>query len=172
LSAIVMQNAPLYPEAPRGWWAALGEYWADGSAEHRRASRAYLDLDSVRGQYVHGVEDPSLIDPDNWVVDKALIDRPGIDEIMLDMLYDIRNNVPTFTAMQGFLRERRPPTLVATGANDEIFPEEVVRQILADHSDAEYHALPTGHFALEDKAPEIAALMRDFLARTVLRPNR
>ena len=63
----------------------------------------------------------------------------------------------------------RPPTLVATGANDEIFPEEVGRQILTDHPDAEYHALQTGHFALEDKAAEIAALMRDFLARTVPR---
>ena len=52
------------------------------------------------------------------------------------------------------------------GANDEIFPEQVVRQILTDHPDAEYHALQTGHFALEDKAAEIAALMRDFLART------
>lgn len=57
---------------------------------------------------------------------------------MLDLLYDIRNQVPVFKAMQEFLRERRPPTLVATGANDEIFPEEVVRQILTDHPDAEY----------------------------------
>jgi pimeloyl-ACP methyl ester carboxylesterase len=85
---------------------------------------------------------------------------------MLDLLYDIRNQVPTFKAMQEFLRKRRPATLVSTGANDEIFPEEVVRQILADHADAEYHALPTGHFALKDKASEIAALMRDFLARS------
>ena len=71
--------------------------------------------------------------------------------------------------MQEFLREHRPPVRVATGANDEIFPEQVVRQILTDQPDAEYHALQTGHFALEDKAAEIAALMRDFLARTVPR---
>jgi pimeloyl-ACP methyl ester carboxylesterase len=88
---------------------------------------------------------------------------------MLDLLYDIPNQVPVFKAMQEFLHDRRPPTLVAPGANDEIFPEEVVRQILTDHPGAEYHALPTGHFALEDKAAEIAALMRDFLARTVPR---
>jgi pimeloyl-ACP methyl ester carboxylesterase len=167
LTAVIAQNAPLYPEEPRGWWATLGRYWADGSAEHREASRAYLELDGLRGQYLYGVRDPSVIDPDNWVIDKALIDRPGVDEIMLDLLYDIRNNVPTFTAMQGFLRDRRPPTLVATGANDEIFPEEVVRQVLGDHPDAEYHALDTGHFALEDKADEIAALIRDFLARAL-----
>jgi pimeloyl-ACP methyl ester carboxylesterase len=169
LSAIIVQNAPLYPEEPRGWWATLGQYWADGSASHRQASRSYLDLDGLRGQYLSGVQDPSLIDPDNWVIDKALIDRPGVDEIMLDLLYDIPNQAPMFRAMQEFLRDRRPPTLVATGANDEIFPEQVVRQILTDDPDAEYHALQTGHFALEDKAAEIAALMRDFLARTVPR---
>ena len=96
----------------------------------------------------------------------ALIDRPGVDEIMLDLLYDIRNQAPTFKAMQEFLRDRRPPTLVATGANDEIFPEEVGRQILTDPG-AEYHALDTGHFALEDKGDEIAGLMRDFLKRAL-----
>jgi len=166
LSAIIVQNAPLHPWEPRGWWATLGQYWADGSAEHRHAARSYLDLEGLRGQYLSGVQDPSRIDPDNWLIDKALIDRPGVDEIMLDLLYDIRNNVPTFEAMQKFVRERRPRTLVATGANDKIFPEEVVRQILTDLPDAEYHALQTGHFALEDKAAEIAAVMRDFLAGT------
>jgi pimeloyl-ACP methyl ester carboxylesterase len=169
ITAIIAQNAPLYPEEPRGWWATLGQYWADGPAEHRDASRACLDLDGLRAQYLFGVRDSSLVDPDNWVIDKALIDRPGVDEIMLDLLYDIRNNGPTFKAMQEFLRDRRPPTLVATGGNDEIFPEDVVRQVLTDHPAAEYHALDTGHFALEDKAGEIAGLMRDFLHRTLPR---
>ena len=124
LSAIIVQNAPLYPWEPRGWWATLGQYWADGSAEHSDAARSYLDRDGLRGQYLSGVQDPSRIDPDDWVIDKALIDRPGVDEIMLDLLYDIGNQVPVFKAMQEFLRDRRPPTLVATGADDEIFPEE------------------------------------------------
>jgi pimeloyl-ACP methyl ester carboxylesterase len=166
LSAIIVQNAPLYPWEPQGWWTTLGQYWADGSAEHRHAARSYLELEELRGQYLSGVQDPSRIDPDNWLIDKALIDRPGVDEIMLDLLYDIRNQASLFEAVQELLRDRRPRTLVATGANDKIFPEEVVRQILADLPDAEYHALQTGHFALEDKAAEIAALMRDFLART------
>src|SRR5262245_32323387 len=169
LSAIIVQNAPLHLWEPRGWWATLGRYRADGSAAHRQAARSYLDRDGLRGQYLSGVRDPSLIDPDNWLIDKALLDRPGVDEMMLDLLSDIRTQAPVFTAMQEFLRDRRPPVLVATGASDEIFPDEVVRQILTGQPDAEYHALPTGHFALEDKAAEIAALMRDFLARTVPR---
>ena len=167
LTAIIVQNAPLYPEEPRGWWEILGRYWADGSAQHRDAARAYLQPDQLQRQYLYGVTDPSRVDPDNWVIDKALIDRPGVDEIMLDLLYDIRNNRPTFEAMQQFIRERKPPTLVTTGANDEIFPEPVVRQILADHPAAEYHALESGHFALEDSGAEIAGLMRDFLRRNL-----
>jgi pimeloyl-ACP methyl ester carboxylesterase len=167
IPAIVLQNAPLYPEKPEGWWATLGQYWQDGSAAHREASRSYLSLEGMRNQYLVGVEDPTRIDPDTWTIDKLLADRPGVDEIMLDLLYDIRTNVPTFRAMQELIRTRRPPTLVATGTGDEIFPEEAVREILTDHPDAEFHGLPTGHFALEDKAAEIAGLMRDFLHRVL-----
>ena len=34
-------------------------------------------------------------------------------------------------------------------------------------TEAEFHALDTGHFALEDKGDEIAGLMRDFLERAL-----
>lgn len=94
-----------------------------------------------------------------------------VDEIMLDLLYDIRRNVQTFAAMRTFLREHRPPILVATGANDEIFPLPVVRKILNDLPDTEFHALNTGHFALEDHASDVAHLMRDFLSRRVPIPQ-
>ena len=36
---------------------------------------------------------------------------------------------------------------------------------LRDNPEAELHLLDSGHFALEDKGSEIAALMRDFLDR-------
>ena len=61
---------------------------------------------------------------------RALIDRPGVGEIMLDLRYDIRGNGPRFKAMQQFLRDRQPPILVAAGVSDEIFPGAVQRQIL------------------------------------------
>lgn len=49
---------------------------------------------------------------------------------MLHLCYDIRGNRPRFKAMQQFLRDRQPPTKVAAGVNDEIFPGEVQPQIL------------------------------------------
>jgi pimeloyl-ACP methyl ester carboxylesterase len=42
-----------------------------------------------------------------------------------------------------------------------------MRHYLDDLPGAEFHALDTGHFALEDKCDEIAALMRDFLGRAL-----
>lgn len=33
----------------------------------------------------------------------------GVDEMIFDPLYDIRNNVPTFKAIQESVRDRRPP---------------------------------------------------------------
>ena len=99
------------------------------------------------------------------------MDRPGVDEIMLDYLYDLRNRVTTNDAVRDFLRTHQPPALIATGANDALFPEANMRHYLDDLPDAEFHALDTGHFALEDKLDEIATLMRDFLDRK-LRPRR
>jgi pimeloyl-ACP methyl ester carboxylesterase len=167
LTALILQNAPLYPEAPEGWWATLGAYWREDTPARREAVRPYLSLEAIKAQYLHGVADPTLIDPDNWVIDAALIGRPGVDEIMLDLLHDIRNNAAVFTGMQQFLAKQQPPVLVATGANDEIFPEPVVRRVRHDLPAAEYHALPTGHFALEDHATQIAALIREFLPRAL-----
>jgi pimeloyl-ACP methyl ester carboxylesterase len=165
LTGLVLQNAPLYPEAPEGWWATLGEYWHDDTPAKRETARAYLTPEAIKAQYLYGVTDPTLIDPDTWLVDTTLLQRPGVDEIMLDLLHDIKNNKPTFSAMQRLLIDRRPPVLVATGANDEIFPEPVQRALLDDLPDTEYHALNTGHFALEDHAAEVARLVSDFLDR-------
>jgi pimeloyl-ACP methyl ester carboxylesterase len=86
-------------------------------------------------------------------------------------LYDIRTNMPTFSAMRELIRGRRPPTLVATGVNDEIFPGDGARNILNDLPEAEFHAVDSGHFALEDKGTEIGGLMREFLDRTVARAS-
>jgi hypothetical protein len=41
---------------------------------------------------------------------------------MLDLLYEIRGNGPTFKAMRQFLRDRQSPTLAAARVSDEIFP--------------------------------------------------
>jgi pimeloyl-ACP methyl ester carboxylesterase len=165
VSALIVQNGNAYEEGLKAFWNPIRAYWNDGSKEHREALRAGLTAAATRSQYVDGVRDPSRIDPDNWVLDQALLDRPGIDEIMLDLFKDYGSNVALYPQFQEFFRTRRPPTLIVWGRNDAIFPADGARPYLRDLPDAELHLLDTGHFALEDKGDEIAAMMRDFLNR-------
>ena len=95
--------------------------------------------------------------------------RAGVDEIMLDLFVNYGANVALYPRFHAFFRERRPPTLIVWGRNDEIFPAAGAKAYLRDLPDAELHLLDSGHFALEDRGPEIAALMRDFLRRKLKR---
>jgi hypothetical protein len=58
----------------------------------------------------------------------ALWARPGMDEVSLDLLYDIRNNVPVFAAARQYFRDQQPRALIVGGANDEIFSGDNQRQ--------------------------------------------
>jgi pimeloyl-ACP methyl ester carboxylesterase len=168
VSALVVQNGNAYEEGLRDFWKPIKAYWADGSREHREALRAGLTLQATKSQYVDGVQDQTRVDPDNWVIDQALLDRPGVDEIMLDLFQDYGTNVALYPQFQSFFRARRPATLIVWGQNDVIFPAEGARAYLHDLPNAELHLLDTGHFALEDKGDEIAVLMHNFLDREVL----
>jgi hypothetical protein len=92
--------------------------------QHRQALRAGLTPAATRAQYVEGVRDPSRISPDTWVHDQALLDRPGIDEIMLDLFRDYGSNVALYPEFQAFFRKHLPPTLIVWGQNDVIFPAD------------------------------------------------
>jgi pimeloyl-ACP methyl ester carboxylesterase len=165
ISALIVQNGNAYTEGLRDFWQPIKAYWANPSAANRSALRAGLTLQATRSQYLDGVRDAARVAPDNWVHDQALLDRPGIDEIMLDLFLDYRTNVALYPRFQAFFRERQPPTLIVWGKNDVIFPVEGAKPYLRDLPRAELHVLDTGHFALEDKLDEIAALMLDFLGR-------
>jgi pimeloyl-ACP methyl ester carboxylesterase len=137
---------------------------------HRQALMGLVALDATKFQYTDGVADVSLISPDNWVHDQALLDRPGNAEIQMDMFYDYRTNLEIYPAIQAYFREYRPPTLIVWGKNDKIFPAAGAHPFRRDLPDAELHLFDTGHFALEDKADEMIPLIRDFLDRKVARP--
>lgn len=51
------------------------------------------------------------------------------------------------------------------GRGDPFFPEAGARAYLRDLPDAELHLFDTGHFALEEKLPEMAPLIAAFLDR-------
>jgi pimeloyl-ACP methyl ester carboxylesterase len=169
VTALVVQNGNAYEEGLREFWEPIKAYWAVPSPKNREALRAGTTLAATKLQYLDGVRDPSRVAPDAWMHDQTLLDRPGNVEIQLDLFKDYASNVALYPQFQRFFRDRRPPTLIVWGSNDKIFPAEGARAYLRDLPEAELHLLDTGHFALEDKGDEIAALMRDFLDRKVAR---
>jgi pimeloyl-ACP methyl ester carboxylesterase len=167
VSALIVQNGNAYEEGLKAFWDPIKAYWADGSAAHREALAVLVQPATTRFQYTDGVADLSRIDPDNWVHDQALLDRPGNKDIQLDLFHDYGTNVPLYPKFQAFFRERKPPTLIIWGKNDKIFPADGALPYLRDLPDAELHLLDTGHFALEDKLDVMAPLIHDFLDRKV-----
>jgi putative NADH-flavin reductase/pimeloyl-ACP methyl ester carboxylesterase len=165
IAGLVIQNANAY-EA--GLSAAARDFVAlrpeDEGAE--ATIRDLLTLDATRGQYLHGVTDPSAIAPDGWTLDHHFLELPGRKRIQLDLAFDYHSNVELYPRWQAWLREHRPPTLVVWGRNDPFFTEAGAQAYRDDVPDAEVHLFDTGHFALEERVDEIAPLIASFLDRT------
>lgn len=166
IDALIVQNGNAYLEGIGAFWDPIKALWKDNSEANREIIRkAALTLEGTRWQYLDGVPDPTLVSPDAYTLDQAYLDRPGNNDIQLAMIYDYRNNLPKYAQWQAYFRKHRPPTLVVWGRNDQIFLAAGAEPYRRDNPDAEVHLLDTGHFALETHAPQIAALIRDFLGR-------
>lgn len=167
VSALVVQNGNAYEEGLKEFWDPIKAYWREDTPERRNALAFLVAPETTKFQYVDGVADVSRIDPDNWLHDQVLLDRPGNKDIQLDLFRDYGTNVPLYPQFQAFFRERKPPTLIVWGRNDTIFPADGAHPYLRDLPDAELHLLDTGHFALEDKLDVMAPMIRDFLDRSI-----
>jgi pimeloyl-ACP methyl ester carboxylesterase len=159
VTSLIVQNGNAYDDGLRDFWFPIKKYWSEPTPENRNALRALLRPEATKWQYNDGVTDPSLLDPNAWIVDQAGLDRPGNDEIQLDLFYDYRTNVPLYPDFQAFFRAKQPPALIVWGKNDTIFPAEGATPYLRDLPNAELHLLDTGHFALETHGAEIAQLI-------------
>ena len=167
VTALIVQNGNAYAEGLGTFWDPIRAYWADGSDARRRALDFLVAPETTRFQYIDGVSDVSRISPDNWVLDQALLDRPGNRDIQLDLFRDYGTNVPLYPQFQAFFRAYQPPTLILWGKNDKIFPADGAAPYLRDLPKAELHLLDTGHFALEDKLDVMGPMISDFLDRSV-----
>ena len=91
--------------------------------------------------------------------------RPGADEAQLDLFLDYASNVALYPTFQAYFRTHRPSFLGGVGHNDPFFLPPGAEAFKRDIPDAVVRFFDTGHFALETHAAEIAAAIRDFLAR-------
>jgi pimeloyl-ACP methyl ester carboxylesterase len=167
ITAVVVQNGNAYEEGlDNDFWAPLKAYWKEPKSQEKRdALRRFLAYDATRWQYTHGEPRPELVSPDGPAHDQFLLDRPGNDEIQLDLFLSYGSNPPLYPRWQEYFRTHQPPVLIAWGKNDRIFPPAGAEPYRRDLKVLEYHLLDAGHFALETNGDEIARLMREFLGK-------
>ncbi|MEV0900664.1 alpha/beta hydrolase [Actinoplanes sp. NPDC049802] len=168
VTALIVQSGNAYTEGFTPFWDVLFAHAKDRAA-NEAAVRRLLEPEATRWQYTHGVPPDRLdrLTPDTWTLDQSLLERPGNAEVQLQLFFDYQYNLDAYPAFQQYLRAHRPPTLIAWGEHDEIFGADGARAFTRDLPDAELHLLDAGHFALETHGDEIAALIRDFLSRTL-----
>lgn len=136
------------------------------------AVRSILTMPMTRHQYEHGTTRPERIAPDGWTLDQHFLDQPGRHRPQIDLALDYRSNVALYPRFQAWLGQHQPPTLVLWGQNDEFFLEPGARAYLDVVPNADLHLFATGHFALEEMAPEIAPLIAEFMDTLSRDPHR
>ncbi|MEU3477696.1 alpha/beta fold hydrolase [Streptomyces sp. NPDC033754] len=168
VTAIISQNGNAYDEGLGAEaWAPVLALIENRTPETEEPVRGIRSLDGIRWQYETGVpaEFRDLLDPDSWHHDAALMAREGQDEIQLGLIADYGSNFALYPAFQEYFRTSRVPLLAVWGEGDQVFVPAGAEAFRRDLPDAEIHLLPTGHFALETHAPQIAELIGDFLKR-------
>ena len=164
LHALIIQNGNIYRDGLGSKWGKIAEYWANPKA-HPEIVNAFLSLDATEQRHTAGTSHPERYNPDTWTDEYAHLSKPAQREIQAELLYDYRTNVASYPTWQAWLRDHKPRTLVAWGANDPSFTTLGAQAFQRDLPDAEIHLLDAGHFALDEKTDRIAGLILDFMAR-------
>jgi pimeloyl-ACP methyl ester carboxylesterase len=165
ITAIISQNGNAYEEGLSQGWNPIQKYWKEPTPENRAALRDFLTPEATKSQYLYGVQDETLVAPEAYQLDSALLARPGNDEIQLDLFLDYASNVALYPKFQEYFRTKRPPLLAVWGKNDPFFLPPGAEAFRRDNLNAEVHFYDTGHFALETHHREIADAIREFLDR-------
>ncbi len=167
VTAIVSQNGNAYEEGLGDAWRPIQRYWREPTQEHRDVIRAGLTPQGMRDEYSMGIPDPSLIKPEGYTLDAALLARPGNVEIQLDLFLDYANNVKLYPKFQEYFRTAQPPLFAIWGEFDPYFVPAGAKAFKRDVPAAQIQFLPTGHFALETHVEEVSVAVRQFLEQIV-----
>lgn len=165
VTAIISQNGNAYTDGFSDEWGPWEEYWRDPSPEKREACRASLSADVIENWQYRTGTDPRRLPPDGYMLDIALMSRPGAEEIQLDLILDYRSNLDRYPEFQAYFRKYQPPFLAVWGRHDPAFIPAGAEAYKRDLPDAHVHLLDTGHFALETHSSEIAQIIRSFLGQ-------
>lgn len=166
VTAIITQNGNGYDAGfVTDGWQTVWDYQREQTPETTKALTEFLSFDATKFQYTAGVPDESLISPDTWHHDFALLSRPGNTEIQLKLFLDYATNPKLYPSLHEYLRASAVPVLAVWGDKDPFFGPDGARAFAEDAVNPEIHLVDGGHFLLESHLAEVVALIRDFLTR-------
>lgn len=166
ITAIITQNGNGYDAGfVEEFWRTVWDFHREQTPETEAGVREALTLEAIKWQYVHGVPDETVVSPDTWHHDFAMVSRPGNDLIQVKLFADYATNPPLYPRLHEYLRTSGVPVLAVWGANDEIFGPDGARAFATDRPDAEIHLLDGGHFLLESHLDEVTEKIENFLAK-------
>src|SRR6202049_4972972 len=77
ITAIISQNGNAYEEGLSQGWNPIQKYWKEPTAENRAALREFLTPEATKRQYTYGVPNETLVAPEAYALDSALLTRAG-----------------------------------------------------------------------------------------------
>jgi len=163
VQALIVQDAVAHNEGLGANWATRRAFWADRQANEEAMRKNLLSMAATKTRHVG--DDPSvdLYDPDLWTDEYAFLNSPGQAQIQSDVFYDYRTNVENYPKWQAWMQKTHPRLLVIWGKHDLSFDPGEPERYRKDVPSAQVHVLDAGHFALDTKADEIAALVGQFM---------
>jgi pimeloyl-ACP methyl ester carboxylesterase len=163
VQALIVQDAVAHNEGLGANWATRRAFWADRPAHEAALRTNLLSLATTKTRHVGDDPKIELYDPDLWTDEYAFLTSPGQAQIQSDLFYDYRTNVDAYPKWQAWMQKTQPKLLVLWGKHDLSFDPGEPERYRKDVPNAEVHVLDAGHFALDTKADEIAALVREFM---------
>jgi len=161
VKGFIIQNANAYMEgvgdAPK---KVLLPLWEMRNAETEKAARDFLSIEGTKFHWLVGAKNPEAINPDNWILDQALLDRPGTQDYQVDLLENYKTNIALYPAWQAAFRKHQPKTLIVWGKHDPFFIPPGARAYLNDLPDAKLVWLDSGHFVLDENLAQVACEIR------------
>jgi pimeloyl-ACP methyl ester carboxylesterase len=163
VQALIVQDAVAHNEGLGVNWTTRRAFWADRAAYEEKLRANLLSLTATRTRHVGDDPKVELYDPDLWTDEYAFLTSPGQAQIQINLFYDYRTNVDAYPMWQAWMQKTQPKLLVIWGKHDLSFDPGEPERYRKDVPTAEVYVLDAGHFALDTKADEIAALVRAFM---------
>ena len=119
---LVIQNANAYVEGMSDEvHAFLVGLHTDRSPGMREKAADLFELPYTKKQYLQGVEDKTLVDPDAWQHAQWGMDRPGNKEIQYALHANYASNFARYDEWHRYFRQHQPRALIVWGRGDFVF---------------------------------------------------